>query len=97
MSTTATSVLVPEILNEYGALTRVKLREYLPTCDANATRVNVSYNLNRLQNLDTAVSYIVTLNGEDAIDPEQVVGVTLRDAKMIQIALLRIGPQICWY
>src|ERR1700722_18579941 len=33
MSTTATSVLVPEILNEYGALTRVKLREYLPTCE----------------------------------------------------------------
>jgi len=33
MSTTVTSALVPEILNEYGALTRAKLREYLPTCE----------------------------------------------------------------
>jgi len=33
MSTTATSALVPEILNEYGALTRAKLHEYLPTCE----------------------------------------------------------------
>ena len=30
MSATATSALVPEILNEYGELTRAKLREYLP-------------------------------------------------------------------
>ncbi|HEY1851220.1 MAG TPA: polyprenyl synthetase family protein [Candidatus Binataceae bacterium] len=33
MSATATSALVPEILNEYGELTRAKLREYLPTCE----------------------------------------------------------------
>lgn len=33
MSTTVTSVLVPEILNEYGALTRAKLLEYLPTSE----------------------------------------------------------------
>ncbi len=46
---------------------------YLPSCDANATRVNVSYNLNRLQRLQTSVPYIVTLNGEDAIDPSKVI------------------------
>jgi len=46
---------------------------HLPTCTSTPTRVNVSYNLNRLQNLDADVSYIVTLNGEDAVRPESVI------------------------
>ena len=46
---------------------------HLPACAAAPTRVNVSYNLNRLQRLDTDVPYIVTLNGEDAVDPSRVI------------------------
>jgi predicted NAD/FAD-binding protein len=46
---------------------------HLPSCAATPTRVNVSYNLNRLQRLDTESPYIVTLNGEDAVDPRQVI------------------------
>jgi predicted NAD/FAD-binding protein len=46
---------------------------HLPSCAANPTRVHVSYNLNRLQQLDTDRPYIVTLNGEDAIDDRQVI------------------------
>jgi predicted NAD/FAD-binding protein len=46
---------------------------HLPACDATPARVNVSYNLNRLQRLDTDVPYIVTLNGAEAVDPAKVV------------------------
>jgi predicted NAD/FAD-binding protein len=35
--------------------------------------VNVSYNLNRLQRLDTEAPFIVTLNGEDAVDASQII------------------------
>jgi uncharacterized protein len=41
---------------------------YLPTCDAVPTSVNVSYNMNRLQRLDTDQPYMVTLNGAGRID-----------------------------
>jgi uncharacterized protein len=44
---------------------------FLPRCDAVPTAVNVSYNMNRLQRLDTPDPYVVTLNGgariEDAL------------------------------
>lgn len=46
---------------------------HLPACTAAAARVNVSYNLNRLQRLETEVPYIVTLNGEAAVDPAHVI------------------------
>jgi predicted NAD/FAD-binding protein len=46
---------------------------HLPRCASAPTRVNVSYNLNRLQQLDTDVRYIVTLNGEDAVRPDAVI------------------------
>jgi predicted NAD/FAD-binding protein len=46
---------------------------HLPSCDATPARVNVSYNLNRLQRLDTEVPYIVTLNGAEAVNPDKVI------------------------
>jgi uncharacterized protein len=46
---------------------------HLPACAATPSRVNVSYNLNRLQRLDTEAPFIVTLNGEDAVDSRQVI------------------------
>jgi predicted NAD/FAD-binding protein len=45
----------------------------LPSCDAVPTAVQVSYNMNRLQRLDAPETYVVTLNGEQHIDPARVI------------------------
>ncbi len=45
----------------------------LPGCDAVPGAVQVSYNMNRLQRLDATQTYVVTLNGEDRVDPATVV------------------------
>ncbi|MGH3150322.1 MAG: NAD(P)/FAD-dependent oxidoreductase [Streptosporangiaceae bacterium] len=42
-------------------------------CRARAPQ-RISYHMNRLQHLPPSQDYIVTLNGEDAVDPEQVIG-----------------------
>jgi predicted NAD/FAD-binding protein len=47
----------------------------MPSCTANATAVQVSYNMNRLQRLDELDArepYVVTLNGADRVDPARV-------------------------
>ncbi|WP_345961444.1 FAD-dependent oxidoreductase [Streptomyces sp. BRB040] len=44
----------------------------MPACDAGADRVRVSYDMNRLQRLDAADTYVVTLGGEDRVDPGRV-------------------------
>jgi predicted NAD/FAD-binding protein len=44
----------------------------LPACDAAPTSVHLSYNMNRLQRLVDAETYVVTLNGEDGVDPGRV-------------------------
>jgi predicted NAD/FAD-binding protein len=44
----------------------------LPSCESVPTAVHVSYNMNRLQRLDAPETYVVTLNGEDRIDPGSV-------------------------
>ena len=45
----------------------------LPSCDATPTSVHLSYNMNRLQRLDTAETYVVTLNGDERVDPSRVI------------------------
>jgi predicted NAD/FAD-binding protein len=45
----------------------------LPSCEAVPTTVHVSYNMNRLQRLDAPQTYVVTLNGDDRIDPHAVI------------------------
>ncbi len=45
----------------------------MPSCRADAASVRVSYDLNRLQRLDTATRYLVTLNAADRIRPGSVV------------------------
>ena len=45
----------------------------LPSCDAAPTRVHLSYNMNRLQALDASDTYVVTLNGDAAVDPASVI------------------------
>jgi predicted NAD/FAD-binding protein len=45
----------------------------LPSCAATPTSVHLSYNMNRLQRLDTAETYVVTLNGDDRVDTRTVI------------------------
>ncbi|MFE1250780.1 NAD(P)/FAD-dependent oxidoreductase [Streptomyces sp. NPDC058735] len=44
----------------------------MPSCTAAADRVRVSYDMNRLQRLDAAETFVVTLGGEDRVDPGRV-------------------------
>ncbi|MET9895721.1 FAD-dependent oxidoreductase [Streptomyces sp. NPDC006465] len=44
----------------------------MPDCDTDADRVRVSYDMNRLQRLDAPETYVVTLGGEDRVDPSRV-------------------------
>lgn len=44
----------------------------LPACDAAPTAVQLSYNMNRLQRLDTPDTYVVTLNDDGRVDPSLV-------------------------
>ncbi|WP_052852135.1 NAD(P)/FAD-dependent oxidoreductase [Streptomyces avicenniae] len=44
----------------------------MPSCTAAADRVRVSYDMRRLQRLDTPETPIVTLGGEDRVDPERL-------------------------
>lgn len=44
----------------------------MPSCAAGADRVRVSYDMNRLQRLDAAETFVVTLGGEDRVAPERV-------------------------
>ncbi|MFD4572741.1 NAD(P)/FAD-dependent oxidoreductase [Streptomyces sp. NPDC058417] len=44
----------------------------MPSCEAAADRVRVSYDMNRLQRLDAPETFVVTLGGEDRVDPGRV-------------------------
>ena len=44
----------------------------MPSCHATPATVQLSYNMNRLQRLDAAATYVVTLNGEDNIDQHSI-------------------------
>jgi predicted NAD/FAD-binding protein len=44
----------------------------MPACDSDSSAVRVSYDMNRLQRLDAPEHYLVTLGGEDRVDPSRV-------------------------
>ncbi|MGW4227516.1 NAD(P)/FAD-dependent oxidoreductase [Streptomyces bauhiniae] len=44
----------------------------MPNCSAGSDRVRVTYDMNRLQRLDASRRYLVTLGGEDRVDPSRV-------------------------
>ncbi|MEX3101952.1 NAD(P)/FAD-dependent oxidoreductase [Streptomyces sp. ST1015] len=44
----------------------------MPSCTSGADRVRVSYDMNRLQRLDAAETFVVTLGGEDRVDSGRV-------------------------
>jgi uncharacterized protein len=44
----------------------------LPSCTSDAQQVHVTYDMNRLQRLDTPTRYLVTLNGEGNVSPDAV-------------------------
>ncbi|MDT0262952.1 NAD(P)/FAD-dependent oxidoreductase [Jatrophihabitans lederbergiae] len=45
---------------------------FLPSCEASASKVHVTYDMNRLQRLNSRTRYLVTLNDEGAVAPEKV-------------------------
>jgi predicted NAD/FAD-binding protein len=45
----------------------------MDSCTSDSSSVLVSYDMNRLQHLDAAETFVVTLNGIDRIDPATVV------------------------
>ncbi|MFI6701503.1 NAD(P)/FAD-dependent oxidoreductase [Streptomyces sp. NPDC050509] len=55
-----------------GAGARAAWNYLMPACDAGADAVRVSYDMNRLQRLDAPETYVVTLNGADRVDQDQV-------------------------
>lgn len=44
----------------------------MDTCNSDDRQVNVTYNLNRLQRIDSDVDYLVTLNADGRVDPSTV-------------------------
>ncbi|MFJ3235024.1 NAD(P)/FAD-dependent oxidoreductase [Streptomyces sp. NPDC086787] len=44
----------------------------MPSCGSGADRVRVSYDMNRLQRLDAMDTFVVTLGGQDHVDPDRV-------------------------
>ncbi len=59
------------VLPRRGAA-RASWNYLLPTCAPPPGAVRVSYHMNRLQRLDASEQYLVTLNGSDRIQPDQV-------------------------
>ena len=45
----------------------------MPSCATSSADVTVSYDMNRLQRLETSTPYVVSLNADDRIDPERIV------------------------
>ena len=45
---------------------------YLPDCAAASSEVHVTYDMNRLQRLDSPTRYLVTLHGAERVDPSAV-------------------------
>lgn len=46
---------------------------FLPDCASTSSDVHVTYDMNRLQRLDSPTRYLVTLNGADRVDPSAVI------------------------
>lgn len=44
----------------------------MPGCRISTDQVRVSYGMNRLQRLDAAQTYVVTLGGQDRVNPDRV-------------------------
>ncbi|MFE5632266.1 NAD(P)/FAD-dependent oxidoreductase [Streptomyces sp. NPDC056470] len=55
-----------------GPHARASWNYWLPSCTARPDAVQVSYDMNRLQRLETADAHIVTLNAGDRVDPGTV-------------------------
>ncbi|MFE1443392.1 NAD(P)/FAD-dependent oxidoreductase [Streptomyces sp. NPDC058739] len=74
----------------------------MPSCEAGADRVRVSYDMNRLQRLDATERFVVTLGGEDRVDPDRVLArmvyehpVFTPESVAAQRRLPELDSQIC--
>ncbi|SEL17855.1 NAD(P)/FAD-dependent oxidoreductase [Streptacidiphilus jiangxiensis] len=89
------------VLPRSGAA-RASWNHLLPACDADAGAVQVSYDLNRLQRLDTTDRYLVTLNAGTLVDPATVLDrmdyehpVYTRESVAAQARLPDLGTAVC--
>ncbi|WP_236045705.1 NAD(P)/FAD-dependent oxidoreductase [Streptacidiphilus fuscans] len=81
---------------------RASWNHLLPACDADAGAVRVSYDLNRLQRLDTPDRYLVTLNADGLVDPGKVLDrmeyehpVYTRESVAAQAWLPQLNTPVC--
>lgn len=51
---------------------RASWNHLMPSCTADSGQVQVSYDMNRLQRLDATETFVVTLGGENRVDPGRV-------------------------
>jgi predicted NAD/FAD-binding protein len=51
---------------------RASWNYFLPSCHASASAVHVTYDMNRLQRLDSATPYLVTLNADSSVAPDRI-------------------------
>ncbi len=85
-----------------GRAARASWNLLLPACDADAGAVRVSYDMNRLQRLDTPDRYLVTLNGGALVDPASVLDrmeyehpVYTRESVAAQARLAELDTSVC--
>ncbi|MFM9373577.1 NAD(P)/FAD-dependent oxidoreductase [Streptomyces sp. Da 82-17] len=71
-SRNATLLHTDTSLLPHARAARASWNYLMPSCQAGADRVRVSYDMNRLQRLDAPETYVVTLGGEDRVDPDLV-------------------------
>ena len=81
---------------------RASWNHLLPACDADTGAVRVTYDLNRLQRLDTPDRYLVTLNGGALVDPSSVLDrmeyehpVYTRESVAAQARLPELNTPVC--
>ncbi|MEU0087721.1 FAD-dependent oxidoreductase [Streptomyces sp. NPDC006274] len=55
-----------------SARARASWNYFMPSCGAEPDAAHVSYDMNRLQRLETADEFVVTLNGDGRVDPGKV-------------------------
>lgn len=85
-----------------AAAARASWNLLLPACAADAGAVQVSYDMNRLQRLDTPDRYLVTLNGGALVDPAGVLDrmeyehpVYTRESVAAQARLPELNTGVC--
>ncbi|MBK3578629.1 FAD-dependent oxidoreductase [Streptomyces sp. MBT65] len=74
---------------------RASWNHLLPSCTADSGQVQVSYDMNRLQRLDATETYVVTLGGEDRVDPGRVLARMVYEHPVYTTESVAAQRQLC--